>query len=290
MAFKTPTLQELALDPSNPWTQGPRMGNVLVEGEKLAMELAAAGATGGLAFNAARAAGAGYFTAGAASGLAGDLTVQGADNAVFLATGGDYGRGGINPYELGGSALIGGAISGARPFVTALGNIASETIGSAMSPYTVPGRLLSSSVTYEGPLYRAVGEGYDPLDINSWNIAANHRYTASGQGGLYFASGERVVEAEFVNNGSSLNGKVVHDFPNSSVSDLLDLTNPAARQGLGLSLSDLTRTGGTTSWRYEFTQPVGAWAEQNGYRGIIAPSAQADGGVNVILFNAKGVR
>jgi filamentous hemagglutinin len=135
-----------------------------------------------------------------------------------------------------------------------------------------------------------VGEGYDPLDINSWNIAANHRYTASGQGGLYFASGERVVEAEFVNNGSSLNGKVVHDFPNSSVSDLLDLTNPAARQGLGLSLSDLTRTGGTTSWRYEFTQPVGAWAEQNGYRGIIAPSAQADGGVNVILFNAKGVR
>jgi RES domain-containing protein len=81
----------------------------------------------------------------------------------------------------------------------------------------------------------------------------------------------------------------VHCHRNSSVNGLLDLTNPAVRQNLGVSLGDLTRTGGTRAWRYEVTQPLGAFAQKNGYNGIVAPSAQADGGLNVILFNAKGV-
>jgi RES domain-containing protein/LysM repeat protein len=144
-------------------------------------------------------------------------------------------------------------------------------------------------VTYEGPLYRAVPAGGDALDI-SYSVSANGRYTAPGQGGLYFASNAGTVEAEFVNNGSSLVGRDVNVFPNSSVNNLLDLTDPAVREGLGVSLQDLTRTGGTSAWRYEVTQPLGAYAQAKGFNGIIAPSAQADGGVNLILFGAKGVR
>lgn len=139
-------------------------------------------------------------------------------------------------------------------------------------------------------MYRAVGEGHDPLLIHSGNVAANHRYTAPGQGGLYFATGEHVVQAEFVNNGGSLVGKQMHSFPNVTVTDLLDLSNPTVRESLGVSLEDLTRTGGTQSWRYEVTHPLGSWAQQNGYRGVIAPSAQADGGVNLILFDAMGLK
>jgi hypothetical protein len=71
------------------------------------------------------------------------------------------------------------------------------------------------------------------------------------------------VEAEFVNNGSSLAGRDLNVFPNSSVDNLLDLTDPAVRDGLGVSLEDITRTGGTTPWRYEVTQPLGAFAEAN---------------------------
>jgi RES domain-containing protein len=145
-------------------------------------------------------------------------------------------------------------------------------------------------VSFEGSLYRAVGPGHDPLLIHPGNISASHRFTAPGQGGLYFGSGGRIVEAEFVGNGSSLAGQQLHAFPNSSVNGLLDLTNPAVRQNLGVSLGDLTRTGGTRAWRYEVTQPLGAFAQKNGYNGIIAPSAQADGGLNVILFSAKGVK
>ncbi|WP_264946679.1 RES family NAD+ phosphorylase [Sphingomonas canadensis] len=146
-----------------------------------------------------------------------------------------------------------------------------------------------TGVTFEGTLYRAVPEGGNPLDI-SYSVAANGRYTAPGQGGLYFASNARTVEAEFVNNGSSLTGRTLHSFQESSVDNLLDLTNPATRDDLGVSLGDLTRTGGTSAWRYEVTQPLGAFAQRNGYSGIIAPSAQADGGVNLILFGSKGVR
>ena len=81
-----------------------------------------------------------------------------------------------------------------------------------------------------------------------------------------------VVEAEFVNNGASLAGKQMYSFPNSTVSDLLDLSNPATREALGVSLGDLMRTGGTQAWRYEVTLPLGSWAQQNGYKGIIEPS------------------
>ena len=79
-------------------------------------------------------------------------------------------------------------------------------------------------------------------------------------------------------------------FSNTSVSNLLDLSDSAVRQNLGIDLLDLTRIGGTQAWRYDVTQPLGSWAQQNGYNGIIAPSAQADGGVNLILFSAKGVK
>ncbi|MET3653919.1 two-partner secretion domain-containing protein [Dyella japonica] len=146
-----------------------------------------------------------------------------------------------------------------------------------------------AGVTYEGPLYRAVPAGGDPLDI-SYSVNANGRYTAPGQAGLYFASNAGTVEAEFVNNNSSLIGRDLNVFSNSSVNNLLDLTDPAVRNELGVSLEDIARTGGTAAWRYEVTQPLGAYAQFKNYNGIIAPSAQADGGVNLILFDAKGVK
>jgi hypothetical protein len=149
---------------------------------------------------------------------------------------------------------------------------------------------LPSGAAFDGTLYRAVGAGYDPLQIHAGNIANSHRYTGPGQGGLYFATGEHVVEAEFVKNGGSLAGTQMHAFPNTSVSNLLDVSNATVRDSLGITLQDLTRTGGTQAWRYEVTQPLGSWAQQNGYKGIIAPSAQANGGVNLIIFDAIGVK
>ncbi|MCI8508953.1 MAG: RES family NAD+ phosphorylase [Lachnospiraceae bacterium] len=41
---------------------------------------------------------------------------------------------------------------------------------------------------------------------------------------------------------------------------------------------------------YDVTHAIGRYAYSNGYNGIIAPSARADGGANIILFNTKGVK
>jgi RES domain-containing protein len=208
-------------------------------------------------------------------------------------------RAGLWPVDVGMSVYnIGAGKGGLRDYLAVGGAVAGPILGKAagvaapvLSRFGRLGGIAAKggSVTFEGTLYRAVPEGGNPLDI-SYSIVENGRYTAPGQGGLYFASNARAVEAEFVNNGSSLTGRTVHSFPDTSVDNLLDLTNSATRADLGVSLSDLTRTGGTSAWRYEITQPLGAYAQRNGYAGIIAPSAQADGGVNLILFGSKGVR
>jgi hypothetical protein len=147
--------------------------------------------------------------------------------------------------------------------------------------------VLPAKAIFEGRLYRVVKEGHDPLLIHPRNIADSHRFTGPGQGGLYFSSGGKIAEAEVLQNGFSLSGRQMHTF-DVVERRLLDLSNPVVRRSLGVSLGDLTRVGGNPAWRYEVTQPLGAWAQANGYRGIIAPSAQADGGVNLILF--KGLK
>ena len=146
-------------------------------------------------------------------------------------------------------------------------------------------------VTYEGGLYRSVSEGRDPLEIHPvYNVEKSvHRYSGEGQGGLYLGSSQRIVNAEFTGNGASIEGLVNNQYE-VKVDGLLDLTDPKVRGELGVSLDDLVRTGGTKEWRYEVTNPLGRYAEQNGYNGIIAPSAQADGGVNAILFDSGLVK
>lgn len=146
---------------------------------------------------------------------------------------------------------------------------------------------IPDGVTFQGSLYRAVGQGSDPTEIGQHNLDSSYRYTGKGEGGLYFSSSQYISESEILNNGGSMDGKQMWLFTNSQVSNLLDLTDPAIRENWGVTLEDLTRTGGSLRWRYEFTQPIGTQAKQMGYRGIIAPSAQADGGVNVILFGPR---
>ncbi|WP_229711283.1 hypothetical protein, partial [Agarivorans gilvus] len=146
-------------------------------------------------------------------------------------------------------------------------------------------------VTFEGGLYRSVPEGRNPLEIHPvFNTEkAIHRYTGEGQGGLYLGSSQRIVNSEFTGNGASIEG-LVNNYYYVKVDGLLDLTNPSIRSELGVSLEELVRTGGSKEWRYEITNPLGRYAEDSGYNGIIAPAAQADGGLNVILFNPSLVK
>lgn len=64
----------------------------------------------------------------------------------------------------------------------------------------------------------------------------------------------------------------------------IDVSNPTTRSKLGVSLDDLIGDD------YTVTHAIGRYAYDNGYTGIIAPSARADGGVNIILFDASFLR
>ncbi len=100
-AFQQPSLREAAsLDPNNPFSNRPRLGNVLVDVGLFSAGGVAGLLTGGWAFGAMRAAGAGLPSAGATAGVVGDLVVQAGDNTAWLVTHGQHGRGGIDGTEL----------------------------------------------------------------------------------------------------------------------------------------------------------------------------------------------
>ena len=141
-----------------------------------------------------------------------------------------------------------------------------------------------TGATFEGTIYRSVDSRYDPLEMSQYTIDSNHRYTEAGVPGLYFSSGEKIVKAELGNYD-------VFDFSNRTMysydvklTNMLDVSNPSVRSRLGISLDSIIGES------YDVTHAIGRYAYSNGYNGIIAPSARADGGVNIILFNTKGVK
>jgi RES domain-containing protein len=138
--------------------------------------------------------------------------------------------------------------------------------------------------TFEGTIYRSVNKDYNPLEMSEYTINSNHRYTEKGMPGLYFSSGEKIVKAELRNYD-------VYDFSNRTMysydvklTNMLDVSNGTVRSELGVSLDSLIGDS------YDVTHAIGRYAYTNGYNGIIAPSARADGGVNLILFSGKGVK
>lgn len=85
------------------------MGTALVNFEKTTALGVAGMFTGGWAFGLAGRLGVGAFGSGAAAGVVGDLTMQAGDNGIFVATGGKYGRLGIDGTELALSGFLGAA-------------------------------------------------------------------------------------------------------------------------------------------------------------------------------------
>ena len=141
-----------------------------------------------------------------------------------------------------------------------------------------------SGVTFEGRIYRSVKSNYDPLEMNAKTIDANHRYTGVGVPGLYFSSGEKIVNAELSNYDIfDFSGRTMYSY-DVTLNNMLDVSNPLVRSQLGISLESIVGNS------YDVTHSIGRFAFDNGYNGIIAPSARADGGVNIILFNVKEIK
>ena len=114
------------------------------------------------------------------------------------------------------------------------------------------------------------------FDAHAGNIAANHRYSGSGQGAVYGATSPETALAEMQYYGLSAGRVSVSR--DVQISNVLDLTSQATRRELGMTLRDITGNS------YVNTQRIGDWARTNGYNGILAPSARHRSGANLVVF------
>ncbi|MBW5286784.1 hemagglutinin repeat-containing protein [Burkholderia gladioli] len=186
-----------------------------------------------------------------------------------------------------GAALVYGALNlGGAAVQTVIAGRAIDTAAAAnaWAKGTYTG---SSSAEYSGPLYRYQLPKYadDTWNLFDGNVDLNHRYSPSGVGAVYTSTSPQTAYSE-VASYAPLNGKVLVT-KNFVINNVLDLTDPAARQALGVTLDQITQSshGGTS---YDATQAISAWARQQGYQAILAPSAQNPGGVNLVSFQSLG--
>ena len=170
---------------------------------------------------------------------------------------------------------LGMAAPGARGPGAVITEEAPETLASSsLLKDVAPPR----GVDFEGTLYRydypeRVGTTWER---HAGNIASEHRYSAPGEGAVYGGTSEatalREVEYYNVEEGRILVEKQVN------LENVLDLTDAEVRNQIGVTLEEITAED------YSLTQELGAWAQKQGYEGILAPSARNSGGSNVIVF------
>lgn len=115
--------------------------------------------------------------------------------------------------------------------------------------------------------------------VNEYNIAADHRYTAPGQGGVYSSMEPETALMEISHYGAQ-DGRVLV-YKDFTFTKVLDLTKASVRKQMGVTLKEITSDG------YNVTHKLGQYAKKNGYEAIIAPSARNKGGTNVVIINDK---
>jgi RHS repeat-associated protein len=162
--------------------------------------------------------------------------------------------------------------------------MAAGVYGGARS--TLPGRnpipqTWPVGVEYDGVAYRAVPTSRisTAWEVHAGNVAASHRYSAPGEGALYAGTSREAVMAELTYYGVDPRA-VSWSSRTVAAKNILDLTDPASRARVGVTLKQLTEDD------YSVTQALGR-AARSRYDGILAPSARSPGSSNLILFPKK---
>ncbi len=147
-----------------------------------------------------------------------------------------------------------------------------------------------ATITYEGRIYRFTDPKYanTTWEIHPNNVASNMRYSEPGLGSVYSGTGVQTSAAE------------VRSYPQSSntpftpkalvagdvkIDNVLDLTDPAALRALSVTREQITLSSHGANGAYNQTQRIAEWAREQGYNGILAPSAQTRSGTNLITFD-----
>ena len=134
---------------------------------------------------------------------------------------------------------------------------------------------------FYGTAYRNYDPNYAAVDFD-FSATREYRYTAEGIPGVYFSGDAATAEAEVLGSSSSGGTLGVTGQFNVGASNMLDLTQESTRSFFGVTTESITGSS------YADTQAIGQWAYNNGYNGIIFPSAQT-GGTNYVFFYPDAV-
>jgi hypothetical protein len=139
---------------------------------------------------------------------------------------------------------------------------------------------LPKGISFDAIVHRAVNPKYagTAFDFHApSNLGASHRYTDVGRGGIYSGTSREAVMGELAHYAVDPS-KVTWVTKNVRVDNVLDLTNPAVREQLGITLDQITKDS------YFYTHALGDFARGQGYGGILFPSARVPGTSNFVEF------
>jgi RES domain-containing protein len=141
---------------------------------------------------------------------------------------------------------------------------------------------------FDGLVWRHVPRGAHPLHIG-YILLASGRWNRAGEYGCLYTSLTRAgAIAEYHKELAKVSGiSAEEDHPRDLVSihimasRVLDLTKPAVRKSIGVSLDTIT---GDRMPDIEACRAIADLARLQGYNGILSPSAAADGMKNLNLY------
>ena len=149
-------------------------------------------------------------------------------------------------------------------------------------------RRKSPGTEFDGEVWRHVPRGARPLHIGHILLASG-RWNRSGEYGCLYTSLTRAgAIAEYHRELAKVSGiSVEEDHPRDLVSihvvakGVLDLTKLGTRKRMGISLETIT---GDRVPDIDACRAIADLARLQGYRGILSPSAAADGKKNLNLY------
>jgi hypothetical protein len=149
---------------------------------------------------------------------------------------------------------------------------------------------LPAGKTYNGQFYKSINTDFHPSpnpqlidDYATLNL--DHRYSKVGESGYYVSQTNtgNLTEMGF-SNGVPANYQR-YRYDNVSINNMLELTDDAVRQQLGITDDMIKKLG---EGKYEYTHVLGTWAKDY-YKGIVYPGAQGGNYTNIIIFKQVDV-
>jgi len=132
-------------------------------------------------------------------------------------------------------------------------------------------------------LWRRVDKSWEPAVTHPMQANNTVNRYSKGREAVYFGRSKEVSNAEWLSYNPTTglrgpNGSKLYKFTVNE-SDLLDLTDPNVLSKLDLKTDLLTKINDKA-----IPQALGDWAFDNGYKGIIFPSARMSNEANVVIF------